>query len=298
VRIIGYCPEQTARERLQWLLMVTGTYIRDFFRTGIEVCFVNDLEVGTIPLADTYWKPTITSNPYVTAVRVTYYEFEAGMPSRTDDYVEVNGNVYIMRSQKMTLSNPDAPDGAPENVVEVDGVTLIHDGNVDEVLTLLAKYYFSRDEIDLECINNGQWYAGQRVFCFVEEGQMYSGYIRSTDFSFGAQAKSSVHLVPTEARGSSSLTILYSWEGRLVGRRDYTLPVGVDYELENPYIELSASGHRYVFRPLSPTVSGRLTYAGQVVTEPVELALDYHGGDLYVRSVDSVTQVEGTAVIA
>lgn len=298
VMVRGFAPKQTSRERLQWLLMVSGgAYVQDFFTNGRRVKVIDDDEVGMIPLADTYWRPTVTHRDYVTAVRVTYYEYEQGMPSRTDDYVEVNGTTYIQTEAELTLTNPNVPSGVNENVVEVNGVTLINEDNVDDVLSFLAKYHFERTEIDLACIDNGDWYPGQRVYCLADEGSLYSGYINRCSFTFGAQAKADVYLTPTEARSGSLIQVNYMFDGRQVAHREYFLPVGYEYEIGLPYVRVTIDRTDYVLRPLVPTASGTVPEDGYVHVTDTEVALACHDRMLEAYVVDGLRVADGTLYI-
>lgn len=293
----GYAPKQSARVRLQWICMCIGAYIKDFFNDRLEILEINDFEDAIIPVSDTYWKPSVTYRDYVTAVRATCYDFYADVPSRTDTYVEVDGQYYIQTEMQLILKNNEVPGAALENVVEIDGVTLINHDNISEVLSFLAKYYFKRTELDLSCINNAQYMPAEKVLCFADENEMYSGYINSCSFTFGMQAKADMHITPTETRDSDGLTICYKYGNNQVGIRMYKFPVDYSFEVENPYIDLTFNGHRYVFFPQNETTVGVMVEGGMTLTEPVGVALDYSNATLHVASVDSYNVVDGTIVI-
>ena len=127
--VTGFCPEQTARERLLWVCFVIGAYVKSFFNSKVEILPV-DTTVTTIPSSVTYWKPAISYNDYVTAVKVVSYSYTQGTPANTDTWVTDGTNYYIQTQQVNTLSNPDAPASAPENVVTIEGVTLVNSSNV------------------------------------------------------------------------------------------------------------------------------------------------------------------------
>ena len=290
--ISGYCPKQSARVRLQWICMVIGAYIKDAFNDQLEILEMDDTEQAIIPVDKTYWKPKVTYRDYVTAVRATYYSYEEGVPARRDNYVDAGGVTYVETEAQITLSNPSVPEAAMENVVEVDGVKLINQDNVSSVLSFLAKYYFERTKVDLECINNREYIVGQRVFYFVDPETMHSGYINACSFRFGMQAKAAMTITPTEVRDSATITIIYLWEGVQVGIRVYRLPVGYEYEIENPYLQTQFNHHRYVFRPQHATITGTMTAEGMEIREHVYVALDQSEYTLDVVSVDAVTQDE------
>ena len=293
----GYCPKQSARVRLQWICMVIGAYCKDYFNDQLVIAEMDDSDVTLIPMADTYWRPKVTYRDHVTAVRATYYEYTQATPSRTDDYVEVNGVTYVQTGTEVTLTNQDAPSGALENVVELDNVTIVNLNNVSTVLSFLAKYHFMRTEVDLSCIDNGDYYPGMRVLFSTSEDELQVGYINECSFTFGLQAKADLHLMPTEVRPSSLLTIRYMFGPVLVDVRPYRLPIGYGYEIGNPYLERPFNGHKYVFRPSVATVTGTMAATDTEIEVPVEVALDYKDEVLHVVSVDLVVQSDDTAVI-
>ena len=297
--ISGFCPKQSARVRLQWVCMAIGAYVRNFFNDILEISAMDESNVKIIPIADTYWKPKITYRDHVTAVRAIYYSFEEGTPASTDKYVTVGDKNkgeeethYIQTSTEVTLINGDAPEAAPENVVEIANMTLINASNVGEVLSFLAKYHFKRTEVDLSCINNGQYMPAQKVMCYTDEETMYVGYINRCSFSFGVQAKSDIHMTPTETRESGILIIRYMYAGNQIDVRTHRLPIDYQYEIASEFIQKTFNGHRYVFRPIEPTVSGTMVAGSTTVDVHLEIALDYAAESLYVRSVDSYTVEE------
>jgi hypothetical protein len=301
----GYAPKQTARVRLQWICLVIGAYLKNSFNDRLEILPIDDESQLIIPLADTYWKPKVTYNDHVTAIKATYYEYVQGVPSRTDDYVTIGDRskgetevYYIQTKTEVTLTNNQVPSGARENVITLDNITLLNEDNVSEVMSFMAKYRFMRTELQLDAIDNGTYMPGQRVYAFMDEDTMVEGYIESCSFSFGLQAKASMHFTAVEVRESAALSIAFTWEGRQVGYRVFRFPVGYDFEVENPYIDVCSNGHRYVFRPLDKTVSGTMPAEGIIVTQPVEIALDMFEGKLHVVSVDKYGMVDKTIAIS
>lgn len=293
VTVTGYCPEQTARERLQWVCFVIGAYVRTFFTQDAQVLPIDDTEV-IIPAGKTFWKPSVTYDDYITAVRAQVYSYEEREPQSKEKWVEANGHTYVQTAQEVTLSNTDAPPSAPENVVEVKDVTLINPSNVSAVLTYLSKYYFTRGNIALDAINNAEWEPGQRVTVYTDEDALSSGYIASCSFTFGVQARSRIVLESSAYKESAGLTIRYIYNGLPIGKARYFFPVGYTYEVENPYIDMT-SGHRYIFRPLEAAARGVMTASNQVVDEDYAIALERNGGDLRIVSVDEVTVSESTS---
>lgn len=288
--VTGFCPEQTARERLLWVCFTIGAYVKSFFNTQIEILPIDSTET-MIPMADTYWKPTITFNDWVTAIKCKAYTFTAGTPQTTDTYVkDANGTYYIVTETDLTLSNPDAPAAAPENIMTIEGVYLVNNSNVSGILTHLSQWYFKRMEVDLDAIDNGTYIPGDKVVGYVTDRDMVQGFINSASFTFGLQSKATIHLTAAEDRASGNLTILYKYQTTQIGKQVYLFPVGYAYTITNPYIDLTMNAHRYIYRPLNEAATGTIAAGENTNTQQYDIALDLHEGILHVISVDSVTE--------
>ena len=295
--VTGFCPKQTARNRLQWICMAIGAYVKNFFNDELEILPV-PTSYEIVPANKTYWKPSVTYGEYVTAVRAVYYSYVETVPSTTDKWVEANGRYYVQTEHEATLRNPDAPSSALEHVISVEGVTIVNQSNVDEILSHLSQYYFSRTEVSFEAIDNGEYMPGQRLVVNVDESTVMAGYVNSCSFTFGTQAKARMTMTAADGRESALVTVAYTWDGTQVGKRSFRFPVGYVYDIASDYIDLSFNEHRYIFRPTVASVTGTVAAGGNSHTVPVEVALDYHDGDLYVRSVDDLSFADGILAIA
>lgn len=274
IQIVGFAPEQSARERLQWILMAAGGYVLSYFDTTIHIRKISTSGATLIPITKTFWKPTITHRDYVTKIIVHAYSYTVGTPDTTDKYVTDGTNYWIQTETVIQLANSNAPSGAPENVVEIEGVTLISPSRASTVITNLAAYYFNRVEVDADVIDNAEYKPGDRVTVYTEEDQLYTGYIDHVGFSFGLQARGRLHLTGAQGVDGAKLTILYKWGNTQIASQVYYLPKGYAYSITTEYLDWSMSGHRYIFRPTTATVTGTLT-ADTTKTVSVEVALDY-----------------------
>lgn len=287
--ITGFCPEQTARERLTWVLFAINAYAKSFFANSIEIVSIDSTET-MIPPDKTFMTPAVTFLDYVTAVKAKTYSFTQGTPQTTDTYVEdANGNTYIVTEGEVTLSNPSVPAGIPDNVIEISEVYLVNSSNVSAILTNLSTRYFKRVEVEADVIDNAEYIPGDKVSVFTEEETMYSGYIESAAFSFGVQARAKLKLVACENAPCAKLTIKCKYNGKQIGKKIYTFPVGYAYSVDMPYIDLTMNGHRYIFRPTTATVTGTMASGGTTVTVDYAVALDLYKGILHIISVDGIT---------
>lgn len=289
VTLSGYVPEQTARERLQWVCFVMGAYVRTYFTDRVWIRPIDDTTT-LVPISNTFWKPTVNFADWVTAISVKVYAYTEGTPQTTDKWVEVDGTYYIQTEDTVTLTNSSAPAAAPENVVKVEGLYLLNDDNVSDVLNHLAPYYFKRTSMELDAINNAAYMPGDNLTVYADADTMYSGFVESCAFSFGVQARAKMRLTAVEDVSAAKLTILYVWNGVQVGKKEYTFPVGYGYEINNPYIDFSMNRHRYVFRPTTAKTTGTMVAGGVEVTVQCAVALDLYKKVLKIVSVDEVTE--------
>ncbi len=288
----GFCPKQTIRERVLNICLACGLVVNSCFADKIQVTEIDETETQ-VPLEETYWRPTVNYRDPVTAVRATAYGFTEGAPQQGDRTVEANGHTYIVTAQEVTLSNPEVPVTAAENVVEVSDCMLITTTNVDDVLSHLAKYSFPRGRVELECINNRSYSPGQKLTVHTDDVMLYTGYAQRFNFSFGVQAKSAIELTACDSVAGAKLTVKYIWDGVNLGKRVYVFPVGYQYSIENPYLDKQINKHRYIFRPTTEAVTGTMTAQGATVTVQYATALDLYKKNgkrvLYIISVDKLT---------
>lgn len=289
--IIGYFPEQTARERLQWVCFAVGAYVRQQGSQNVQIRELDQSTVTYIPIDKTFWKPSIEYKDYVTKITLTSYEFTQGTPSQGDDYVTVNDVDYIVTSQKYTLTNSNAPQTALPNEITVDGCYLINDDNADDIASRLAMLYFARTEIDADVINNNAYKPPMKVAVQLDESRGGLGYIESADFKFGKQARSSLKIVASEARSLQQLIINYTFNGAIVATKHYAFPVGYQYSILNPYIDISSGEHRYIYRPLTEYCTGTITSGTNTKEVACEIALHWYSEYQLLRII-SVSDIE------
>ena len=287
--ITGFCPEQTARERLTWVLFAINAYAKSFFSENIEILPIDNTET-TIPVEKTFYKPTVNHLDYVTAVRAKTYSFTEGTPQTTDTYVtDDDGVTYIVTEGEASLSNPNVPYGVPDNTVEIEGVYLLNSSNVSAVLTNLSTRYFKRVEVEADVIDNAEYIPGDKVQLLTEPGKMHSGYIESADFSFGLQARAKLKLTACDNTPCAALTVLCKYNGIQIGEHTYYFPISYEYSVTMPFIDLTMNKHKYVFRPTTATVTGTMTSEGATVTVNYAVALDLYKNVLSIISVDGIT---------
>ena len=295
--VTAVLPEQNARERLQWVCFAIGAYVQTYFNTQIEILPIGQTTTR-IPLEKTYWRPNVIYKDYVTAVEIIGYSFATGTPGVGDEYVEVGNDTYILTPQKFTLTNTNAPATAADNVVKFEGVYTVNADNVSAIIAHVAGYLFKRTSAQLDAINNGDFIPGDKVEGYSDSETMFSGFVESCAFAFGKQAKARMNVIASDVIPTKGLTILYKWGNEQLDRKVYQFPIGFTYEIENPYIEAAISGHSYVFRPQTATVSGTMGSTAQTVTVQYDVALDLYQNALHIVNVDEITvTTEGSETI-
>lgn len=288
----GYAPAQTARERLTWILFAIGAYWID---VNVDTARIRPIDSTTtlIPPERTFWRPTVDIKDWVTAVRVTSYTFRQASSDaewQADDGSYMFPLPWLATEQVITLTNPYAPQDAPENVVAVEGVYLVNSGNASAIATRMAQMYFSREEVALDVINNRWYKPGDKVIAYTAMDALVGGYIQQAAFRFGHQARSTLKLVGCDSAEGATLTVNYMWNSTRIGQAVYTLPVGYAFSIENPYLDQTRNGHRYIFRPETAEATGTMASGGNTVNVAYEAALDLYQGILHVIGVDEITE--------
>lgn len=297
--INGYCPEQTARERLQWVCFVCGAFVKTFFHYRPAIIPL-DTTAELVPRDKTFWKPTVNFGRRVTAIKATAYTFTEG----TNTQAEVmNASSYtfplpwICTEQTFTLTNPEATVDDGDNPIEVDELYLVNPSNVSDIMTRLAARYFPRESVDIDVINNAEYMPGDALVVYDDLNNLYWGVVESCDFSFGVQARARMHLSAGADVPGALLTINYMFGDTRIKREKYTLPVGYPYEITTLYIDKTEDGRRRIYRPTQDSVTGTMTSEGATVSVTCDVALEQYQGILHIYDVDDVTVNENNVAV-
>lgn len=309
-KVKGYFPEQSARERLQWLCLAIGAYVQQAFTIpaaldghdvgSVDIKMLDTSTVTGIPMSKTYWKPSIEYKDYVTAINLTTYNFVQRTPTGDEEYVTVDDQTYVMTHYKFTLTNPDAPQNSVPNEVNVNDMTIVNAGNVSAIASKLSMLYFARTEVDADVINNKEYEPSQKISVSLDDTREAVGYIEETDFSFGVQAKSRTRVLVTEVRELSTLKIYYRYQGVAIAVKTYQFPEGYSYQIQNPYFNVSNGAHRYIYRPVEEYATGTIVAGENVNNQQVEIALHWYDSEklLHIISVSDMEYDAGDKVLS
>ncbi len=286
--VTGYCPEQTARERLLWVVFSIGGYLKTYFNDHAEIVKL-DTTVTAIPEDVTFWKPEISYGDYVTAVKVRAYTYTQGTPQTVDEWVTDGTNYYIQTYQDFSVSNPDIPITVTDNVVSIDNVTIINQTNAATILNVLSQYYFKRIEVRAEVLDDGEFLPGDK--CQISTGdRLLAGFITKADFKFGTAKKATLQFAQSDVINAARLILQYMWGNILLKQIAYLMPIGYAYSISNPYLDEMLESHRYIFRPQNANATGTMVSGGMTDQEDYDVALDWYDLELYVIDVDGASE--------
>lgn len=292
----GFCPEQTPRERLQWVLLVIGAYIKTCFNDKIQILPI-DVAGAVLPMNAVYWKPSVTYKDYVTAVKIKTFTYVNRNPQTTDTWVTDGTNYYVQTEQDFTLNNTDVPANTPENVIEINDVMLINTDNISGILSYLAMLYFKRIKVTAEIVNNRDYAAGDRVIVPIDDENMVDGFIESCSFTFGLQAKSQITVLQMGWVTGTTLTIIYQYDTKEIGRKSYVFPKNYAYEIQNPYVDKTVANQRTIYIPQNENATGTMGTGPTFNTQNYNIALNYKSKKLKINSVDEVEQSGDTVEV-
>ena len=284
----GFCPEQTARERLQWICLCIGAMAKQWQDGTIMLVPVPKLngtaEATLIPLKDTYWKPDFEDLREASSLEFTTYTgFHKVTDPDTDtsDETAVDGDGETWGfNRDLTISIDNATPTAGSRNMSVDGVTLITRSNFTDIADAICYAYFAYRKMEVEVINNGQYWPGDKVRIYSDESTIYEGYIQSCDFTFGLQAKSRMTALITEPVQTAKLTVKYNYRlpgdaaAVLLGSSYYYLPLGEVYSVTNPFLTIPNGGSVTTYTPEVETIIGTLTQATSRTVEYAPASLD------------------------
>lgn len=280
--LTGFCPEQTARARLQWLCLAAGAFIRQHYLECMLIFPSYDVypslvaSSGRLIRADrTFWRPGVTKREKIESLTVTGYgNFTTGSGW---DYeysgTDAGGTTWYWDSTAMGYIN-GADTGEEGHDVRIDGVTLINASGTAQTLNLLSKAYFRRYEIRMDVLNpDREWYPGMKVRVYVAPETIVTAYIRSMTTTFGVRPRTAMVLesdmVPVDI-GTIEIADMYGDD--VLGVRRYTWPDGEDYSIDSP-ASIQRGGARYV-----PKTSGDCRRIGTFepdITGIAQLSVDY-----------------------
>lgn len=308
VVITGYAPEQTVRERLQWICFSSGAYIQSTFTNQIQIKSINSGIQGYITPQKIYQFPSVSYEDYVSVISITYYEYTQNIPTIDQDYVKIWDTtdeyyrMYVQTQQTIILINPNVPQTVKPNVLEIKDIYLINSANVNDVINRLAAYHFNRVTLKMDIVNNGEYLSGNKyILALPNSSDVAIGIISSNDWSFGFNHKSSAELKHGTISQAVQLNLNAIWtdEQALLRSWVYYLPSGYAYSINNPILDITTNGERDIYRPINTQATGTMGTSETTDNEEYIKALTYERRKLYIYSVDNVafdTENQGAVI--
>lgn len=299
----GYCPEQTARERLQWFCQAKMLTVEQWgknSRYGLYVRESADLLNSTvfrlIPIERTYANPTLRQitpvgkliitacNNFTTTFHdetgwdsvVTGYEYELA----EDGVIPIEQRLYF-RSYAHAYTNSDV-----EGNVTVSGNTLIAESDTS-VRAAMSRAYFRLYEADVGALQINEeddnivtdecyYWPGDQVRFYIDSQTVYAGVIKSASFTFGQLAKAQL-VISTSAEpvDMSHVTLKYVYNPssgvtRLLCTRHYWVPRGETLNINNPTLR------EYVVNRLETFTAGSSQSTITPISAAAELTVYYY----------------------
>lgn len=295
--IEGYAPEQNARDRLLWVCFCARAYVKSFFNQYVEILPVDRTET-LIPAEKTFYKPKMEVGDYVTELRIVAYTYTLTQtdPARTDKYVKIGNDVYIQTEQEYALQNPSVPVTVADNVVKLNKNTLVNQNNVQGILNDLASYYFNRYTVSADVIDDAEFLPADKVIVSNNE-YLTSGYIKSANFKFGHHSRASLKIQAANAIEADTLAVVYLCDTDELGRKEYLLPIGYAYSIQNPYLDLMPDAVRRIYRPVNEYATGTVVSGGVTDNEQYEIAVEAEEREVLLLIVSSATESDSVVTI-
>lgn len=305
--ITGFCPIQTARERLQWIAQAHMLHVVQYgARSGVGLYITKSLDflsgwTGGRPyklvrIENTYRKPVVKkASGYNAATVYCYGPFQMTEYKAQDWTSSVLRRVWDLGEEKwvdvpiyyqFASDNYNDGTGVLGSVVEIKDNTLfyfhnrgVHDYN--------AAPYFRKYEAEVDILqikedgaNDTYVWPGDRVRFYVDTDTIYEGIVKSASFTFGSLARTKL-VISTDATPVpvSYIDLVFRFRNDSVGfaTRRYTLPTKYtnhyNIDIKNPKCYYQRDGEIEILDPTTETTrlynnGATGTTATQYVTYP------------------------------
>lgn len=282
----GYLPGQNGRDRLTWLLFVSGQYLSCYggykeysgtneARSG-EYCFqlrTFHSSADLIPYERTFANASFSRRDHVSEIVMTTYDFvrSADMLLDTDDYrfptpwiamnTEVSSNSIINGSaNEITIGEADANAvSQPEyRKILIDNIYIVTANNAIDIMRRLVEYYMNTLEMTVDVLNAFDYCAGDRVIVYAARDRLVQGIIERATYEVGNYVRSTLKLVCVVDVPGAWLTMNYTVDGVTIGHDRRYLPVGMSYSIKNPTLTRESNGTILRYIPSNQSTRGTM----------------------------------------
>ena len=280
--VTGFCPVQTARERLQWIAQALMLYVVQYGArsdVGLYITKSPDYLIdwrdrkSKIALPEnTYRKPIIKRVSGYNAATLYYYGPFSNSEIKAEDWTSstlrrewdlteekwIDVPIYY----KFGSSSFNDGTGTLGSVVEIKDNTLFYHTDKN-YLNYSAAPYFRKYEAEVEILqikedgeNDTYAWPGDLVRFYADPDTIYEGIVKSATFAFGALTKTrlviSTDYVPVEV-SYVQLVFRFGVDETGFARRRYTLPTGYttyhDIYITNPPCYYMKDGKVEIIKP-------------------------------------------------
>lgn len=207
--VTGYLPPGSRREALQQVAFALMAVVDTSGTEAVRVYRDRENTPGRLPLDRIYTGGSVETSALVTAVRVTSHAYST--TGSGNDTVEVNGVTYYHTTSVTTINNPKTTASDKQNVVEVDGATLVNSGNAAMIAQHIYNYYTQRQRQNVKIVMN-QERPGDRIAAPTPWETVINGYITRMDITLSGIAAAECVVVGTEVKAAGNPEIRYSGE--------------------------------------------------------------------------------------
>jgi len=310
--IDGYCPEQTARERLQAMCFVTGYYMLtayhpyDIVLMPVEELFGGDPDY--IEEAYVMWRPENGDQNFVTDIKGEYFLLTETTQSLVDpvhEYVKTDTPVvryYQVDRYHFSWKNPYTSSDVPKNQLELYNNMLINSDNVDNIKARMATIYGRNGglEMTVEIVDPTTYYvAGQLVAFPTGVGREIAiGYITSQNIIFGRNIKMEMTVKIIAYRQGYFITIQKKYGNNIIEWERHLMLAGHSYNISCGDIETGNELNRTVFSTTQTSVSGTMPEDDLTVDVQYFLALNVlNDRKLYVKGALQAQEANNVLII-
>lgn len=289
-RISGYCPEQTARERLHWLCLIDNLSIYGYSSaTPLQFAYNMPQDVynsqNFISRKEIYVYPTIKEQVGKSAIKITSYTYTQGKPEAENKYVVYNGVTYIQTDKWHEITRQEANPNDP--FLNCNNITLLSPTQAEDVGKRLTDIY-CRPSVALNFSIYYQ-YKEQALVApgdviaiqpYMYDDTFFLGTVETINYEFGHNGLKLNISIPYAVRAEDrniairKLTVRYIIKRSSLEEHEYFFLEGENYSIENPIIDKLINEHIYVFLPYSEKSEGTIT-GDTIMDTDYTIALDY-----------------------
>ena len=281
----GYLPGQNGRDRLAWLLFVSGQYLSCYggykeysgtndVRWG-EYCFqlrTFSSSADLIPYEWTFANASFSRRDRVSEIVMTTYDFSrsADMLLDTDDYrfptpwiameTEISSDNIINGAGEIPMGEAEANAvSQPEyRKILIDNIYVVTTSNAVDIMRRLIEYYMNSLEMTVDVLNAFDYCAGDRVIVYAARDRLVKGIIERATYEVGNYVRSTLKLVCVVDVPGAWLTMNYTVNGVAIGHDRRYLPAGMSYSIKNPTLTREHNGTILNYIPSDESTTGTM----------------------------------------